>query len=70
MQRIPPESRWEIAAGLAGRAEDADDHNLQLMIWYGVEPLAAADAVQAAKLASRAKLPLVRRFLARRIASQ
>ncbi|MBW3595676.1 MAG: hypothetical protein KY475_00210 [Planctomycetes bacterium] len=70
LQRIPAASRWPIAAGLVACEDDADDHNLQLMIWYGVEPLATTDALAAARLASQSNLPLVRRFLARRIASR
>jgi putative membrane-bound dehydrogenase-like protein len=69
LQRIAPESRWGIASGLVSHAEDADDTNLQLMIWYGVEPL-AADAVRGAKLMADSKLPVVRRHFARRMAAR
>jgi hypothetical protein len=69
LQRIEPDARWPIAAGLMSHEEDADDHNLQLMIWYGIEPL-AENAPRAAKLLADAKLPIVRRHLARRIAAR
>ena len=36
--------RWAIAEGLLSHAEDADDANLPLMYWYGIEPLVPADA--------------------------
>jgi putative membrane-bound dehydrogenase-like protein len=68
LQRLPLEQRWAIAEGLAAHAEDATDANLPLMIWYGVEPLAAADPGRAARLLTKVRIPLVRRFLARRIA--
>ena len=67
LQRLPPERRWEILAGLLRHGEDADDHNLPLMYWYAAEPLAAADTGRAAGLAAGAKIPLIQSFLARRI---
>jgi putative membrane-bound dehydrogenase-like protein len=69
LQRLPAADRWAIAEGLVGHAEDAADANLPLMIWYGVEPLVEADVERAARLIGRAKIPLVRQYLARRIAS-
>ena len=47
LQRLPLNERWEILAGLVGHPEDAEDHNLPLMYWYGAEPLAALDASRA-----------------------
>jgi hypothetical protein len=38
------------------------------MLWYGIEPLAAADRDRAANLLVRCKIPLVRQYIARRIA--
>jgi putative membrane-bound dehydrogenase-like protein len=69
LQRLPLEQRWAIAEGLAGHAEDAGDDNLPLMIWYGVEPLVAADPARAAVLLTKARIPLVRQYIARRIAA-
>jgi hypothetical protein len=69
LQRVPDDARWEIALNLVGHAEDADDRNLQLMIWYGVEPV-TADASRAVKLVAQCKLPVVRRHLARRMAAR
>jgi hypothetical protein len=68
LQRLPLEQRWAIAEGLAGHDEDAKDANLPLMLWYSVEPLAAADPERAAKLLARTRIPLVRQNIARRIA--
>ena len=61
--------RWAIAEGLAGHAEDADDDNLPLMIWYGIEPLVPADPNRAAQLLAKCRIPLVRQYIARRIAA-
>ena len=66
LQRLAPGDRWEIAGALAARAEDAEDHNLPKMIWFAVEPLAAAEPARALALASASRLPLVTRFVARR----
>jgi putative membrane-bound dehydrogenase-like protein len=69
LQRLPAAQRWPVAEALAGRGEDADDANLPLMIWYGLEQLVAADPDRAAALLPRARIPLVRQYIARRIAA-
>jgi putative membrane-bound dehydrogenase-like protein len=68
MQRIPPTDRIQIATALSQHAEDANDHNLPLMLWYGVEPLVGSDPQQAISLAIHSRIPLVRKFIARCIA--
>ena len=69
LQRLPLDQRWELAAALAAHAEDATDHNLPLMIWYGIEPLVPTDPRRAVALATQCKIPLVRQFIARRVVS-
>ncbi|MBA3482162.1 MAG: c-type cytochrome [Pirellulales bacterium] len=69
LQRIPLADRWAIVEGLAAHAEDAADANLTLMIWYGVEPLVAEDAARAIELARKARIPLIRQYIVRRIAT-
>jgi len=68
LQRLPPVERPALALALAARKEDARDHNLPLMIWYGLIPAAdlVPDAVAAVALAS--ELPATRRLIARRLA--
>lgn len=68
-QRMPWEKRAEIVAGLVTHGEDRDDHNLPLMDWYAAEPLAQVDPARAARLAASTPIPLVSRFLARRVGS-
>ncbi len=68
LQRLPLGQRWATAEGLAGHAEDASDANLPLMVWYGVEPLVASDAARGAELLAKTRIPLVRQYIARRIA--
>src|SRR5438270_7173696 len=47
-----------------------DDHNLPLMVWYGMEPLAALDSKRALDMAVQARLmhPILE-FTTRRIAA-
>jgi hypothetical protein len=70
LQRIPPNQRWPIAAALCGHAEDARDANLPLMIWYGIEPLVPTDPAAACVHLKTVRIPLVRRFIARRLADE
>ncbi len=70
MQRLPIEQRWAIAEGLASHAEDAEDHNLPLLTWYGVEPLVMLDPPRALELAASSKIPLLSRFIVRRLAAE
>jgi putative membrane-bound dehydrogenase-like protein len=68
MQRLPLEERWPIATALTKHKEDANDRQQPLMIWYGIEPAVAADPLKGVQLIKEAKLPTVRRLVARRIA--
>jgi putative membrane-bound dehydrogenase-like protein len=68
LQRLPASNRVELARALLAHAEDAADHNLPLMLWYGVEALADIDPAAMAELASQSRIPLVRKFIARRLA--
>ncbi|MEJ7694393.1 HEAT repeat domain-containing protein, partial [Daejeonella sp.] len=43
LQRTSPEKRWEILEALVQRAEDKDDQNLPLMLWYALEPAVPTD---------------------------
>lgn len=69
MQRLPVEDRWDVVEALSQRAEDANDHNLPLMVWYAAEPLPTKDIVRALKLAEAAKLPNILNFMTRRTAA-
>jgi len=68
LQRIPLNDRWPIVESLVSHADDADDANIPLMIWYGLEPLVTADRSRALQLAVKTKIPLLRRLIARRVA--
>ncbi len=66
LQRIEHSDRWAIAAGLLGRADDADDHNIPKLIWFGIEPLVAGHPDRALALAAESEIPMVTEFIARR----
>ncbi|MEM8955456.1 MAG: PVC-type heme-binding CxxCH protein [Verrucomicrobiota bacterium] len=68
LQRLPMADRWGLGAALAGRAEDAEDANLPLMIWYGIEPLVNVDMARFVGLVEEAKIPLLWEHVARRVA--
>lgn len=68
LQRLPTASRWPIATALAKHEEDANDRQQPLMIWYGIEPAVAAEPMKGVELIREAKIPTVRRLVARRIA--
>lgn len=67
MQRVDNATRWKIAEGLLTHAEDANDHNLPKMIWYGLEPLVKENPRRALDLATQSQLPMVTQFVARRV---
>jgi putative membrane-bound dehydrogenase-like protein len=67
LQRLPLGKRWAIAEELVRHADEANDANIPLMLWYGIEPLVPADPAKAMVLALKAEIPLVRQFIARRV---
>lgn len=67
LQRLPLDRRAAVAGPLLGHADDANDHNLPLMLWYGIEPLGDTDPAALAQLGSDAAMPIIRRFVARRL---
>lgn len=70
LQRLPLSQRWELAEVLSGWAEDADDHNIPLLLWYGIEPLVVEDTAKAMQLALSSKIPLLRKYIVRRASAQ
>ena len=69
LQRMPISQRWTLATALVAHAVDKDDHNIPLVLWYGVEPLVVADPSRALGLAKASRIPLVKRYIYRRMAS-
>ena len=67
LQRMDLEYRWPIADHLVTHGEDAEDHNIPKILWYGVEPLIAENPERALKLADRSRIPMLTRHIARRL---
>ena len=65
--RLPLADRWPIARNLAAHAEDTNDHNLPLMIWYGIEPAVPHGPTQALEVVKSTQIPLLAEYIARRI---
>jgi len=68
LQRLPVACRADLAAPLLARAEDAADHNIPLLLWYGLIPLGDSDPSALERLAEACALPATRRLMARRLA--
>nr|MDQ3625064.1 dehydrogenase [Verrucomicrobiota bacterium] len=68
-QRIEIAQRWPILEALASHAEDANDRNLPLMLWYAAEPAVAADIARGADLLASCQIPKVQEFVTRRLAA-
>ena len=67
LQRLPVGQRAEIAEGLVAHREDAADHNLPMLEWYGLIPVGDSDPAALERVAARCELPLTRKFIARRL---
>lgn len=68
IQRLPAQSRVSLAKALAAHEEDANDHNIPLLIWYGMIPVAEKQPQELAELALTSKLPKLQQFIVRRLA--
>ena len=80
LQRMPVIARAPLAAALMTHCEDTDDHNLPLMVWYGIMPLGRvatgamegelSHSAQLVELAAKSTWPRTRRLIARRLAEE
>lgn len=64
--RLPLADRWGIVEPLATRAADEKDRSIPYILWYAIEPLVPSDKARALQLAGKAKIPLIRQYIARR----
>jgi putative membrane-bound dehydrogenase-like protein len=68
--RVPTaETRADLVTKFLRHGEDASDHNLPLMYWFAMEPLAADQPKEMLTAALDTKLPKILNFTTRRIAS-
>jgi len=68
LMRLPLEKRPWLALGLTQHAEDRDDHNLPLFLWYALAPLTPGQNLIVA--IAHCELPTTRRLAAHRIAAE
>lgn len=67
LQRLPIGRRAELAGPLMQHVDDASDHNLPLLVWYGLIPVGDQDPSSLAKLGAASTWPVTRRLIARRL---
>jgi len=67
LQRLPLGQRAAVAEGLVSHRNEADDHNLPLMIWYGLVPVADSDPGALVNVAAQCEMSLTRKYIARRL---
>jgi putative membrane-bound dehydrogenase-like protein len=65
IQRLPVVSRPALACALAGRVEDAEDHNLPNMIWFGMMTTSPEARMEVARAT---QWPKLLRWIARSLA--
>ena len=70
LQRIPLQDRWAIAQALVQQGVDADDPNIPLMIWFGIEPLVQEDPMRFGQLTRNSSIPLISNHIARRMVDE
>lgn len=69
--RLPHDLRPALAIGLMRDPDDANDHNLPLMVWYGLSPLESpSELKQLAEVFAKSTWSSTRQLIARRIADQ
>lgn len=68
LQRLPHSDRPAIAQALAQHAEDAGDHDLPLMVWYGMIPVMESIPTAGVEVVLSSAIPTIRRLGARRLA--
>ncbi|MDF1752337.1 MAG: c-type cytochrome [Verrucomicrobiales bacterium] len=70
LQRLPGHQRASIASALAAHKEDAGDHNLPHIVWFGLIPLVETDPNALIKIAATTQWPLLRQWIARALGNQ
>ncbi len=70
LQRLPVSDRPTLAKCLVARADDANDHNLPLLVWYGLLPVAESSPTRLAEVALSSRWPKTQRLAVRRLAEE
>lgn len=67
LQRIDEGDRWAIAESLVHFNKDADDPNIPLMLWFGIESMLANQPEKALAMAKESRIPSISQKIARRL---
>jgi len=67
LQRLPVDRRADLAVKLLQRREETEDHNLPLLIWYGIIPVADQFPEAFLMIAQNCKVPLTLSLITRRM---
>lgn len=70
LQRLPLEYRADLASVMMSHPEFEDDHNLPLLVWYGLMPVADKYSLKLADAAIASRWPKTQRLIVRRLAEQ
>ncbi len=68
LQRLPVARRPALATALVLHEEDSGDHNLPLMVWYGLIPVARSHPQSLVDVAMACRWGVTRQLIARRLA--
>ncbi|MEM9282162.1 MAG: PVC-type heme-binding CxxCH protein [Verrucomicrobiota bacterium] len=69
LQRLPLMQRRKLGLVLAQRTEDANDHNMPEMVWFGISPLMNSDPQAVVEFARKTSWPDLQRWIARAVAN-
>lgn len=70
LQRLPLQHRAELATALVQHEEDAADHNLPDLVWYGISALGEAEPAALVSIAKACRWPTTLRFITHNLAAQ
>lgn len=70
LQRMPVESRSQLAMSLVKHARYANDRDLPMLVWFGLIPVADTDPSGLIEVAKASEWPSLVRWIARRIGSE
>jgi putative heme-binding domain-containing protein len=67
LQRLAVPDRQGLATALLGKVGAGADHNLPLLLWYGIEPIIAHDPSWASRVVALSPSSVIRRLATRRV---
>ena len=70
LQRLPVSKRAALASALVAHADDAHDHSLPAMVWYGLIPVGDSDPLALVKVAKACHWPDTLRWITHNLASR